>query len=329
MCSFIASFYALIGIFHVFKAKSLKKWFSLFALDAIIISYLFQPTAIKELIQIFKCKTIDGKNYILNSLNTSCDDSEYFDWRNNFYLPNLLFWIIIFPFSCLVAMIYNSKKLDHPQMKLFFGFFYLGYRPELYFWDFLVIYKKILTIFITLLPDEMIFSKCYILLVLNAEAAYLQKVKIPFKDRGLSNIEFKSNIAALFTILFGLFYIFGVSEKVSILIFCCLIFVNSHFLIVWFKFYLFVSLKDISKNNFVKKKCPSLPTKLLFCIKGEFFNFFSFKYVFIVFDDIFSLNFKILCLKNLKKYVQKQTFKITKDLADFDRESSIRKIISS
>lgn len=271
MCSFITSFYGLIGIFHVFKTRKIKKWFSIFTLNAIIISYLFQPTAIKELLQIFKCKNIDGKHYILNSLNTSCEDSDYFSWRNKFYLPNLLFWIIIFPFGCLFTMIHNSKKLDDSQMKLFFGFFYLGYRPELYFWDFLVMYKKIFTIFITLLPDDMIFSKCYILLILNAEAAYLQKIKSPFKDRGLSDLEFKSNIAALLTILFGLFYIFGVSENMSVFIFFCLIFVNCHFIIAWLKFYLYASLKDISRSNIVKKNCPSMPKKLLICIKSKNF----------------------------------------------------------
>lgn len=227
-----------------------------------------QPTAVKELLEIFNCKLIDDKKFILSSLDISCENSEYIAWRNQFYIPILCFWIVLFPLFCLGKLVINSKNLDLPHIKLFFGFFYLGYKPEYYFWEFVIMYRKIIMILVTIIPDNRIFSKGYIVLFVNACAAYFQKVKSPFNDRALNALELKADIASMFTIFIGMFYLMNIPDYLKAICFVVILITNIFFLLCWLKFLFYVTFKSIIDNYFIKKFCPLLPKKILTFIKG-------------------------------------------------------------
>lgn len=251
-------------------SKSRKDWFHMLILNIIIVSFILQPTAIRELLEIFNCKNIDGHKYILTSLNISCEDDVYFSWRNEFYLPLLFFWTVIFPFGCYLALVFNSKKLDNPRMKLFFGFFYLGYRPDYYYWEFIIIYRKIFSIMITIMPENLVMAKGYIILFVNASAACFQSRKCPFIEWELNKLELKANIAAMITIFIGLFYILNIPEIAKAICFVCIIIVNNYFILNWLKFFFMVTYQEISKSYLVKKFCPTFPNKILFFINCNF-----------------------------------------------------------
>lgn len=268
LCLMTSSFYFLCGMYWLIMSKSRKDWFHMLFLNTIIISFLIQPTIIKEFLEIFKCKDIDGSLYIMNSLEISCENKEYFDWRNKFYIPYLSLWIAIFPLFSLGKLIINSKKLDLPQIKLFFGFFYMGYKPELYFWEFCIMYRKIFAILVTLMPEDMLSTKCYILLLVNAQAVYFQEVKSPFIDKKLNALELKANIASLLTILLGLFFRIDISITLKITLFFFIILFNSIFLIYWMKFFFLAIVKDLSQHHLIKKFCPNLPKYILSCLRG-------------------------------------------------------------
>lgn len=291
----------------------------MFFLNTIIITFLLQPTIVTEFLNIFKCKQIDDSTYIISSLEISCENEEYFDWRNKFYIPYLSFWIAIFPLFSLGKLIINSKKLDLPHLKLFFGFFYLGYKPEFYFWEFCIMYRKIFAILVTLMPEDMLSTKCYILLLVNAQAVYFQKIKSPFMQRNLNSLELKANIASMLTILLGLFFRIEISNTMKTTLFFFIILSNSLFLIYWMKFFLYVIIKDLSENYFIRKLCPNLPKFILNCFKGEIFYYLFF--YFLVGEKICNY-YEKLSWKNLKK----QTLSLLNEIQNKrTKNSSIKK----
>ena len=264
-------FFVGSSIFWFSQSKKRKDWWHMLILNYIIISFFLQATVIKELTIIFQCKTIDDSTYVLSSLNTSCEDNYYMRWRNMFYLPVLSFWIIIFPFLCLSKLFAARNNLENPQIKLYFGFFYFGYKPEFFYWEFMIMYRRIAMMGITLFPEEFIFLKGCLSLFLNFLAVYFQRIKSPFKDVGLNYLELKANFASSSTIFIGLFYLSDMGENWGAIFFALIVIANLYFVVNWAKFVFYVSFKEISRSPYIHKFCPKLPKKILLIIKGFFF----------------------------------------------------------
>lgn len=297
-------------IFWLFRIRYQKKWFWMLVLNFIIVSFLIQPTFITEMSEIFRCKELDKKMYVSSSLDCSCENETYINWRNYFFIPIICFWIFLFPLLCFWKLFKNSKNLDNPQIKLFFGFFYLGYQPEYYFWEIIIMYRKIFIIFISAIPEDFIKSKGYIILFLNSFATYLQKLKSPFIDKELNNLELKANYSSTLTIFFGLFYLVGISDQEKAVCFIGILIFNTIFLLSWLKFLFYVSFKTLSENWIIKKCCPSFPKKILAVIKG--FESLIKKYLrlYKAIDNIRNLK----SLKNFRNYMKTQNFFAEKEL---------------
>lgn len=89
-------------------------------------------------------------------------------------LPSILIWVIGIPMFALVCLIRNKtilKKCLDPEdsltteekallfkVKLKYGFLFNGYRGKYYYWEIIVLYRKILlimsTVFLTVVSPE-------------------------------------------------------------------------------------------------------------------------------------------------------------------------------
>lgn len=129
-------------------------------------------------------------------------------------------------------------------------------------------FRKILMILSSFIPEEKLFTKRCIVLFLISISAYYQSEKSPFIDNALNNLELKANIASIVTILLGLFYLNDLNEETQAFCFVVIVIFNTYFLLCWVKFVFYVTFKSINEHYFVKKFCPKLPTKILIFIKG-------------------------------------------------------------
>ena len=260
------------SIFWLVQSRHRKDWWQMLILNYIIISFFLQATVIKELSIIFQCKMIDNSTYVVASLDNSCEDGYYLNWRNIFYIPTLGFWIIIYPLLCLQKLVASRNNLEHPQIKLYFGFFYFGYKPKYFYWEFVIMYRRILMMAITLFSEKHIFLKGCFSLFLNLMACYFQRKRSPFKDIGLNYLELKANFASVVTVFIGLFYLSDVADNWKVFCFAIIVIANLYFIINWTKFVFYVSFKEISHTPLIQKMCPKLPKKILLLIKGLIFK---------------------------------------------------------
>lgn len=64
-------------------------------------------------------------------------------------LPAIIVWGLGIPFLALVMISRLRNKLDTLESRSKFGFFYRGYKRQYYYWEILIMYRKIVLIFLS------------------------------------------------------------------------------------------------------------------------------------------------------------------------------------
>ena len=150
-------------------------------------------------------------------------------------MPNFFYWAIFFPLFCLFYLIKNSKNLEKTHLKMKMGFLYLGYKPRLYFWEFIIMYRKIITLAVTMLPDSQKLAKGVIVLFITTVSLAYHISERPFIVSKLNQIEYSAILVSTVTIYVGLFYLddsFG--ENMKAFFFIIILFTNIRFFLIWF-----------------------------------------------------------------------------------------------
>ena len=83
----------------------------------------------------------------------------------------------------------QRKNLDDVKMRVQFGFFYLGYKPQYYFWEFAIMFRKIIIIYVTLIPDSAIKSKAVLVLFFIAVSFYFHSKSKPYTNENLNKLD--------------------------------------------------------------------------------------------------------------------------------------------
>ena len=61
-------------------------------------------------------------------------------------LPSILIWGLGIPFYALVKMTKQREELSSLKLKKQFGFLYKGYKKKFFFWEIIIMYRKIIVI---------------------------------------------------------------------------------------------------------------------------------------------------------------------------------------
>lgn len=116
----------------------------------IIVMFIAHPNILKTMLSPFACKEIDPDEYwLLENLNIQCWESDHSFFLVFFALPGLMLWGILMPALMLAMILRSRKRLNEPDIRLRFGFVLLGYKKEKFYWEFVILYKKVLFVFIS------------------------------------------------------------------------------------------------------------------------------------------------------------------------------------
>ncbi|KAL4473131.1 hypothetical protein ABPG72_007361 [Tetrahymena utriculariae] len=106
-----------------------------------IIFFSFQPGLITLLSNSLSCRKLGEKKYVSIDLLLSCDDQSYKLFSYIYIIPYLTI-LLLLPIFVLKKLYNHRKNLDFCTTKYKLGYFYLDYKPNLYFWEFIRIYFK-------------------------------------------------------------------------------------------------------------------------------------------------------------------------------------------
>ena len=121
----------------------------------IVVSMVY-PDLVKVTLLMFNCENI-GDNQILKykmieDYSVSCLNSSHFKW-SILAATGFISFGIIYPLYLVISLfIFNKRKeLNSIQVKFQFGYFYYVYKEKFYYWDILIIFRRLLIIFVNVI----------------------------------------------------------------------------------------------------------------------------------------------------------------------------------
>jgi hypothetical protein len=202
----------------------------------VVLFFIAHPSIVRVTFDVFNCKEIQlGEFWLTSYLNIRCWDHLHSRFAMGIALPGVILWGAFTPAAALVALIAMRKRLDELNSRIRFGFLYNGYQISYYYWEFVILYRKmviiVLAVFFTNISIP-VQSLCVLMVLI---VSFIMQLKSgPFKVPVLNSLELRGILVATVTIYCGLFYLTqGLDSTTQIVLFLVVIAANAYFLLYW------------------------------------------------------------------------------------------------
>lgn len=222
-------FWVALGVFK----KSFKNFQNDFVSTLVILLFLIHPNLVKTMFGAFSCKEIDpGEFWLTDNLDIRCWDGSHVFYSVSVALPSIIVWGIGIPSTCLYFLWKNHRNLESISVRLRFGFLFNGYKNRSYYWEFVILYRKILIICCAVFLANVSTSiQALTVMILLLLCLHIQVQNKPFIGDVLNQMEGRSIFVAAITIYCGLYYLTGdLDEWAKIVFFIVILAVNLFFL---------------------------------------------------------------------------------------------------
>jgi len=197
------------------------------------------------------CKQLDAGEYWMNSfLNIRCWDGQHIKYALAVATPSICLWGIGLPTICLVYLIKYRQKLDLTSNRLRLGFIYNGYERRKYYWELVILYRKILIISISVfLGNISIYVQALSAMLVILVALALQSKHNPYVVPAMNELELRGILVGGVTVYGGMYSLSGSMDDSSmIIIFIVIVCLNAYFLGFWLMRVVMASWKILSKR---------------------------------------------------------------------------------
>lgn len=207
----------------------------------VLVIFVLHTSLTKALFSIFTCRELlPGQFWLVSNLAIRCWDREHVQGIVTLALPGIAVWVVGLPTVCLLVLIAKKSKLSDVGMKVRFSFLFKGYRSEWYFWEFVILYRKIIVVCTSVfLTTVSIVMQALSMLAVVLVCIFLQQYVKPFFGNDFNTLELKALLASLLTIYAGLYFqtrstrISHTDFIADICIFTVILAANAYFLLSW------------------------------------------------------------------------------------------------
>lgn len=109
----------------------------------IILLLLVHPNIVEKMIMYFNCKEVDSNWRQLLDMDKICFKWNHYLWVLTVSVPGLAIWGLGIPLFSTFILSYNRKNLESTQVLAKYGFLYTGYKTRFFFWESIIMYRKI------------------------------------------------------------------------------------------------------------------------------------------------------------------------------------------
>lgn len=197
--------------------------------------FLLHPIVTKHMFSFFNCQEIDGSFYMQSRLSIECWKGEHKETALYFAIPAIVTWSLGVPAICFMIMRHSKSSLQTLEVRIRYGFLYNGYTKEAYFWEAVILLRKISLIAVTTFFDsKKVLIQALLLIMILLICFSMQIIVKPYTNAQLNNLEIKMLFVAAITAYIGLFfYSKSLSLNFNIFLFTILICANSYYLLSW------------------------------------------------------------------------------------------------
>lgn len=193
---------------------------------------LLHSTIASSVFSLFACRHLDNGTWLQEDLSLQCWQGRHLFYALVLGVPSLVIWVLGFPLA-FGALLLGASREAHVT-KLRYGFLYDGYKDRLFFWEGLVIIRKVAVkaVSVVLSHSEPIQRAMAGNMVIVSMLA-LQINYQPYKSERINRIETLSMAANFLTLALGTFFSNDNSQAIKNTLFCSIIGANCAFLLYW------------------------------------------------------------------------------------------------
>ncbi|OMJ88702.1 hypothetical protein SteCoe_9326 [Stentor coeruleus] len=218
----------------------------------IVLFFLVYPNIVQSMFTNFSCVDVDKIGYFLEqNTGIKCWDKRHTQYSLIVALPGIIMWAIAAPALLLLRMYKRRRYFHRDNERVMFGFMYNGYKKSHFYWEFIIMYRKIIVITISVFMGNMSTTvQALIVVVIMLVSLYLQYEQNPYSHDELNHMEYEALFTASLTLYCGLFYLTSaVHESVKIILFILIVIGNFYFISFWV-IYMFKAIVDLTAKIF-------------------------------------------------------------------------------
>ncbi|KAL4426952.1 hypothetical protein ABPG74_017209 [Tetrahymena malaccensis] len=220
--AFIYIILLLYGLIKYRKIHLLKQHF--FYNSFYFIYLAFQPTIIRDSLNLIMCRKINNQNFIQENLLYKCFTDEYTKFTYKLLWPILFVFAIILPLVLFIVTKKNLKQIKKSKMNYFMTY---QYKQSYWFWEWVkLILRSLFLITEQFLQDDYINSSLVIIILLCCYGYFLKKA-LPNSYSLHNQIEFLFLMGTVICIYVSLFL--KLNEENQTIIKICLSIIFSDF----------------------------------------------------------------------------------------------------
>ena len=202
----------------------------------VILFFLIHPNLVKMLFSMFSCEAVNSEYWLTVDMSIPCWDSSHIRKVLTIGLPGLVVWVFGVPTICLCILVRYRRKHDELWVKLQYGFLINGYKRQHFYWEFVILYRKIVIICCGVFLTTTVPVQALTVQVVLLAALFLQYDIAPYTVESLNSMELRAIMVADVTIYCGLYYLTdSLSSAASWFFFLAIVIVNALFLLYWVK----------------------------------------------------------------------------------------------
>jgi hypothetical protein len=218
---------------RIMKSNNIKEKF----IGSIVVQlFFFQPSLLRLNFSVFNCLELaPGKYFMIDEMSIQCWTRRHLTFTIAVALPSLLVWCIGVPIILAVVLTKNRSRLDEITEKLKYGFLYKGFKNKHFYWEFVIMLKKILIVSVSVFLKNVSIPVQALVAFIIIVSSYVLQVKYePYGISHMNVVEVRAIVVSGVTIYSGLFFLTGgLSYEAKLMMFILMVFSNFVFVIYW------------------------------------------------------------------------------------------------
>jgi hypothetical protein len=181
--------------------------------SGILLFFMAYPSVMRVMLEVLHCEEILPGEYWVVGLYLRCWQSGHLTYALGLVLPCLIVWGLAVPAVIFLFMYRQRRQSFEAGYTIRYGFLMKGYKSEQCYWEYVVIYRKILIIcFIVFFSQVSLFLQVLSTVGLLLLCLTSQHSLQPYSSPSINTLELRSLLIATLTLYSGLFFY---SESIS------------------------------------------------------------------------------------------------------------------
>jgi hypothetical protein len=233
--------------------------------------FFFLASITKVNFSMFNCMEIGNHgSFLVDDMTIKCWDKEHYFYVVSVTVPCIVFWCFFVPILIIILLYKKRTQLKTTKELLKFGFLHKGFHMEYFYWEFVILFRKIGIISCSVFMRSIsihVQALTTFMVILVAFTLHL-KAK-PYNAEQLNSMETRSILVCGVTIYCGLYFMTNVMDSLAkFFLFLLMVLINALFISYWiyytFGYYITMCLLKINAfRSYVHRKHPHWVNKMI------------------------------------------------------------------